>query len=131
MLQNLNGSWRLIFTTGTVSTQKKLGRRINFFPVKAVQTFNTDTMSISNGIYAGNFAILKFFGEFEFNLKSKKLVSNDCNGLMSSRSSIYVLLASLPSNDLHSSKTFPKLFFNSLYSDMSSPFVFHMVHVVF
>lgn len=35
MLQNLNGEWRLIFTTGTKETQNKLGGgRINYFPIK-------------------------------------------------------------------------------------------------
>jgi hypothetical protein len=33
------GSWRLIFTTGTVNTQKRTGTRINYFPIKAVQSF--------------------------------------------------------------------------------------------
>ncbi len=35
MLQNLDGEWRLIFTTGTKETQNKLGgNRINYFPIK-------------------------------------------------------------------------------------------------
>jgi hypothetical protein len=71
-LNNLNGAWRLVFTTGTVNTQKKLGR-INYFPIKAVQTFDTATYKISNGIYLGDFAILKFFGTFSWNLKIRKL----------------------------------------------------------
>ena len=73
-LNNLNGAWRLIFTTGTVNTQKKIGR-INYFPLKAVQTFDTtvNPYKISNGIYVGDFAILKFFGTFTWNLKSRKL----------------------------------------------------------
>lgn len=71
-LEALNGAWRLVFTTGTVDTQKKLGK-INYFPIKAVQCFNTETMAISNGIYVGDFAVLKFFGEFSWNLKARKL----------------------------------------------------------
>ena len=70
---NLNGAWRLVFTTGTVNTQKKLGGRINYFPIKAVQTFDTATYKISNGIYLGDFAILQFFGDFTWNLKARKL----------------------------------------------------------
>jgi hypothetical protein len=81
VLKNLNGAWRLIFTTGTVDTQKKLGQRINYFPLKAVQTFNTNTFRITNSIYVGDFAIFKFFGRFEFNIKSKKLVSEDLSYL--------------------------------------------------
>ena len=65
-LENLDGSWRLIFTTGTIDTQKKIGRKINYFPIKAAQSFFTDTMTLSNGIYLGDFEILKFFGEFEW-----------------------------------------------------------------
>ena len=33
--ENLNGSWRLIFTTGTKETQKKWGRKVSYFPLKA------------------------------------------------------------------------------------------------
>lgn len=32
-----NGNWRLIFTTGDVKTQKKLGGKISYVPIKAVQ----------------------------------------------------------------------------------------------
>ena len=32
-LRSLDGSWRLVFTTGTIDTQKKAGR-INYFPIK-------------------------------------------------------------------------------------------------
>jgi len=73
-LAQLHGCWRLVFTTGTVDTQKKYGRRVNYFPVKAVQSFDTNFFKITNGIYLGNFEILKFFGQFEFNVKSRKLV---------------------------------------------------------
>lgn len=72
MLANLNGSWRLVFTTGTANTQKKYGK-INYFPLKAVQSFDTETMSIENGIYLGDFCALKFSGDFTFDLKKRKL----------------------------------------------------------
>eukprot|EP00976_Prorocentrum_cordatum_P081747 1184535-Prorocentrum_minimum.AAC.3 len=52
-LAQLNGAWRLVFTTGTIDTQKKFGRRINYFPVKAVQCFNTSNMRLTNGIFIG------------------------------------------------------------------------------
>lgn len=71
-LANLNGAWRLVFTTGTVDSQKKIGK-INYFPIKAVQCFNTETQRISNGIYIGNYAVLKFFGQFEWVEKARKL----------------------------------------------------------
>jgi len=77
ILENLNGSWRLIFTTGTKSTQKKLkGGRINYFPIKAVQSFSSKTTPfyISNGIYLiGDRPVLQFSGDFDFNLKLRKL----------------------------------------------------------
>lgn len=72
MLQNLDGSWQLVFTTGTVDTQKKVGK-INYFPLKAVQSFNTTDMSIENGIYVGDFCAIKFSGDFSFDLKKRKL----------------------------------------------------------
>jgi len=71
MRENLNGDWRLIFTTGTVDTQKRSGR-VNYFPIKAVQSFREDS-TIQNGIYVGNFPVLRFQGTFDFNLKSRKL----------------------------------------------------------
>jgi len=65
-------SWRLIFTTGTIDTQRKLGgTKINYFPFKATQSFD-NTQSpwlIQNGIYApfaDDFALLKFEGDFDW-----------------------------------------------------------------
>lgn len=34
-----NGNWRLIFTTGDMKTQKKLGGKISYVPIKAVQVW--------------------------------------------------------------------------------------------
>jgi hypothetical protein len=64
------GSWRLIFTTGTMNTQKRTGR-INYFPIKATQSFNkaVDPWLIENGIYVGDFPILKFKGDFDWTLQ--------------------------------------------------------------
>ena len=73
-LAYLNGDWRLIFSTGTVNIQKKIGK-VNYFPLKAIQSFNTSTVpyKISNGIYIGDFAVLKFFGEFTWAEAARKL----------------------------------------------------------
>jgi len=73
-LSNLNGEWRLIFSTGTVNVQKKVGK-VNYFPIKAVQSFNTsvDPFKISNGIYIGDFELLKFYGNFVWLEKARKL----------------------------------------------------------
>ena len=64
------GSWRLIFTTGTIDTQKKAGR-INYFPIKATQSFNNgeDPWLIENGIYIGDFPLVKFKGDFDWTLQ--------------------------------------------------------------
>ena len=70
-------SWRLIFTTGTVDTQRKLGgTKINYFPLKATQSFdNTNSQQpwvIQNGIYAGeNYALVNFQGDFDWTLSEK------------------------------------------------------------
>lgn len=71
-LEYLNGNWRLIFTTGTIDTQKKIGR-INYFPLKAIQSFNILTNEISNGIYLGDFTLIKFFGQFQWIEKLRKV----------------------------------------------------------
>jgi hypothetical protein len=42
---------------------------------KAIQSFDptTDPMAIQNGIFLGDFAVLKFFGDFEFDFKKCKV----------------------------------------------------------
>mmetsp|Transcript_21893 Transcript_21893/g.30048 ORF Transcript_21893/g.30048 Transcript_21893/m.30048 type:complete len:229 (+) Transcript_21893:47-733(+) len=62
-LERVSGCWQLVFTTGDKKTEKNFGR-INYFPVKAVQCFDAQTMGITNGIFLGDFALLKFFGTF-------------------------------------------------------------------
>lgn len=64
-------SWRLIFTTGTIDTQKKTGR-INYFPIKATQSFSKseDPWLIENGIYLFDFPLLKFRGDFDWTLQN-------------------------------------------------------------
>ena len=66
-LEKLDGAWRLVFTTGTIDTQKKVGK-INYFPLRATQTFDTraSPMAITNGIFLGDVAALKFFGSFDW-----------------------------------------------------------------
>ena len=74
-LANLDGCWRLVFTTGTIDTQKKVGS-INYFPLKAVQTFDTASSRISNSILVGDFPLIRFFGEFEW-LSDRRRVEFD------------------------------------------------------
>jgi hypothetical protein len=65
MFDLLGASWRLIFTTGTAKAQEQ-GVKINYFPVKAVQTFNTEHGTIQNGIFFGPWALLQFSGAFKW-----------------------------------------------------------------
>lgn len=67
---NGGGSWQLVFTTGTIDTQKKTGR-INYFPIKATQSFDKgeDPWLIENGIYLGDFPVVKFKGDFDWTLQ--------------------------------------------------------------
>jgi len=74
------GAWRLIFTTGTKATQKKLywgsrifsnkGKRVklNYFPVKAVQYFGEDNDYKNTALYfsdkADSEAFLNVIGKF-------------------------------------------------------------------
>ena len=64
-------NWRLVFTTGTVDTQKKTGQ-VNYFPIKAIQSFckeaggGVDTGTIENGIYLGRWPVVKFAGDFDW-----------------------------------------------------------------
>jgi hypothetical protein len=73
-------NWRLIFTTGTIDTQKKLGTKVNYFPLKATQSFDSSPSGqedgnpwlITNGIYLGDeFALVKFEGDFDWTLTPK------------------------------------------------------------
>jgi len=76
-------NWRLIFTTGTVDTQRKLGgTKINYFPLKATQSFDSTTPGgddddgdddwiIQNGIAVGDFELVKFQGDFDWTLSEK------------------------------------------------------------
>ncbi len=82
-------NWRLIFTTGTVETQRKLGdTKINYFPLKATQSFdssNPDDWIIQNGIAVGDFDLIKFQGDFDWTLSEKSgltKVTFDFNRIM-------------------------------------------------
>lgn len=72
MLAKLDGDWRLVFTTGTAKTQQKFGK-VNYFPLKAVQSFRPSQNYIENGIYVGDFCILKFSGDMDFDLRKRRL----------------------------------------------------------
>ena len=68
----LTGAWRLVFTTGTISRQKRTGARVNYFPVKAVQTFDLPAQNYEWDLLRrlGGRALLR---PMEFNEESRKL----------------------------------------------------------
>ncbi|GMI12829.1 hypothetical protein TrRE_jg10609 [Triparma retinervis] len=63
--KSLTGSWQLVYTTGTVDTQDVTGKKGNYFPIKAVQSFDCEAGVIKNGIYIGAFCVLQFGGDFD------------------------------------------------------------------
>lgn len=91
--RQIQGRWRLIFTTGTKGTQAAVGK-INYFPVKAVQSFGVSSLpsspstsssslstNYSNVIYLGSWPLVQVLGSFscpenkklEFKVESIKL----------------------------------------------------------
>jgi hypothetical protein len=74
LLEQLTGAWQLIFTTGTASTQQTWQRKINYFPIKAVQTLDVAAGRITNAIYVGDqFKLLQFVGYFTFDSRKRRL----------------------------------------------------------
>lgn len=76
ILDNISGEWRLVFTTGTKERQQKTGGRVNYFPVKAIQKFDTSTEPkfIENGIYLPlDIPLVRFTGDFDFDQRKRKL----------------------------------------------------------
>lgn len=89
LLRKITGRWRLIFTTGTKGTQATIGK-INYFPVKAVQSFGvpfspsippSSPSEYANVIYLGSWPAVQVLGSFscprfqklEFKVESIKL----------------------------------------------------------
>ena len=75
IIENISGDWRLIFTTGTKERQEKSGGRVNYFPLKAIQKFDTTTepMFIENAIYAWSIPLVRFTGDWDFNERKRKV----------------------------------------------------------
>jgi hypothetical protein len=76
IMNNISGEWRLIFTTGTKEMQDKKGGRVNYFPLKAIQKFDTTTTPkiIENGIYGPyDIPLVRFYGDFDFDARKRKL----------------------------------------------------------
>eukprot|EP00579_Thalassiosira_antarctica_P006408 CAMPEP_0201884784 /NCGR_PEP_ID=MMETSP0902-20130614/17552_1 /ASSEMBLY_ACC=CAM_ASM_000551 /TAXON_ID=420261 /ORGANISM="Thalassiosira antarctica, Strain CCMP982" /LENGTH=267 /DNA_ID=CAMNT_0048413793 /DNA_START=53 /DNA_END=856 /DNA_ORIENTATION=- len=75
IMDNISGEWRLIFTTGTKERQKKSGGRVNYFPLKAIQSFDAsvEPKVIENAIFIGNLPLVRFSGDFDFNERKRKI----------------------------------------------------------
>jgi hypothetical protein len=76
IIDNISGEWRLVFTTGTKERQIKSGRRVNYFPFKAMQKFDASTipMVIENGIYRPwDIPLTRFGGDFYYDARMRKL----------------------------------------------------------
>eukprot|EP00569_Conticribra_weissflogii_P005505 CAMPEP_0171342752 /NCGR_PEP_ID=MMETSP0878-20121228/15229_1 /TAXON_ID=67004 /ORGANISM="Thalassiosira weissflogii, Strain CCMP1336" /LENGTH=241 /DNA_ID=CAMNT_0011845513 /DNA_START=26 /DNA_END=751 /DNA_ORIENTATION=- len=75
IMDNISGEWRLVFTTGTKERQKKSGGRVNYFPLKAIQKFDAtvEPKIIENGIYVGEFPLIRFAGDFDFDERRRKI----------------------------------------------------------
>ena len=70
--------WRLIFTSGTKDVQKAMksaGQGSGkYFPLTAVQRWDSTTSQIENGIFLGHVAALIFSGKYQYAaMKGKKL----------------------------------------------------------
>ena len=73
MASNLEGDWRPIFSTGTAITQNRLGgRRVNYFPIKAVISFRTDGR-VQNGVYFGDCHLIRITGWQNYTAETRKL----------------------------------------------------------
>ena len=71
----LTGAWRLVFTTGTVSRQKRTGARVNYFPVCGRPRLLRPAAvcrppKLRYGIFFGDWAAVRFFGPMEFSEES-------------------------------------------------------------
>eukprot|EP00238_Polyblepharides_amylifera_P007386 CAMPEP_0196585848 /NCGR_PEP_ID=MMETSP1081-20130531/52265_1 /TAXON_ID=36882 /ORGANISM="Pyramimonas amylifera, Strain CCMP720" /LENGTH=257 /DNA_ID=CAMNT_0041907535 /DNA_START=68 /DNA_END=841 /DNA_ORIENTATION=+ len=74
-LEALNGQWQLCFTSGTKKVQANLNRNGggSYFPIQAVQSFNSTDLTIRNGVYLGPVGSLYFDGHFIWREKQRML----------------------------------------------------------
>ncbi|KAH8055134.1 hypothetical protein JL722_8560 [Aureococcus anophagefferens] len=56
-----------------VSARTKKVGKINYFPLKAVQTFDVARGRISNSILVGDFPLIRFFGDFEWLMDRRRV----------------------------------------------------------
>lgn len=73
MTQELEGNWRPVFSSGTTITQARLGgKRLNYFPIKAVISLKPDEGKIQNGLYVGDYYLIRLNGTCEYQPKLRR-----------------------------------------------------------
>lgn len=77
MAHDLVGDWSPIFSSGTTTTQERLGgRRVNYFPIKAVISFRDpehETGLLQNGLYFRDYHWVRLTGTYQYNPEKRKL----------------------------------------------------------
>ena len=73
MTRSLEGNWRPVFSSGTPITQARLGgRRLNYFPIKGVISLQPDEGKIQNGLYVGDFYLIRLNGTCQYDAKLRR-----------------------------------------------------------
>ena len=73
MAQELKGDWRPIFSSGTTITQARLGGRpLNYFPIKAVISIRPEVGKIQNGLYLGDFFLVRLNGTCKYDASKRR-----------------------------------------------------------
>jgi hypothetical protein len=73
MAQDLKGDWRPIFSSGTTITQARLGGRpLNYFPIKAVISLRPEEGKIQNGLYIGEFYLVRLNGTCQYEADTRR-----------------------------------------------------------
>jgi hypothetical protein len=73
MAQDLKGDWRPIFSSGTTITQARLGgRALNYFPIKAVISLRPEEGKIQNGLYIGEFYLVRLNGTCQYEAATRR-----------------------------------------------------------
>lgn len=77
MESDLVGDWSPIFSSGTTTTQERLGgRRVNYFPIKAVISFRPQVNGVGllqNGLYYGSYHWVRLTGTYQYKPDQRRL----------------------------------------------------------
>ena len=73
MAESLKGDFRPVFSSGTPITQKRLGgHRLNYFPIKAVISLLPEEGKIQNGLYFGDYYLIRLDGTCVYEPKLRR-----------------------------------------------------------